>query len=455
MLFSRKDLLKIVIPLIIQQVLAVLIGMIDSVMVSSVSEAAVSGVSLVGSLDMVLILLFSSLVAGGSVVVSQALGKGKRELVLNSSKQLIYVATAMALFVSVTVLIFRVPLLNLLFGDADADVMGHARKYFFFMALSFPFLAVENAGAALLRSMGKTGASMGISVFMNLLNVAGNALMIYVFHLEAMGAAVATLFARIVGAVISMILLHNKKNPVYVEKLFHYRPDFGVIKRILRIGVPSGVESCMFQFGKLMTQSLISSMGTTAIAGNAVAMSLVNFQYMPGTAIGLAIVTVVGRCIGAGELGQAKKYSRILLFSTYACLWFVNLTMVLLADPIIGIYHTSAETAGLIRFLLLTHSAVGSLIWPVAFTTPHIFRSASDVRFSMIVSVSSMWVFRVALGYVLSLESVSLFGLEIPGLGFGVSGVWMAMYVDWVFRAVLFGIRYFTGRWIQRYKAAA
>jgi len=342
------------------------------------------------------------------------------------------------------------PLLNALFGDADAEVLRHAAEYFFFMALSFPFLAIENAGAALLRSMGKSGTSMGVSVFMNLLNLAGNALLIYGFQLGAAGAAISTLFARAIGALVAMILLHNKKNPICVEKLFFYRPDFSVIRKILRIGIPSGIENCMFQFGKLMTQSLISSMGTTATAANAVALNLVNFQYMPGGAIGLAIVTVVGRCIGAGELGQAKKYSRTLLLFTYVCLWAVNAVTFLFADPLIGLYNTSPETAKLVKFLLLIHAGVTSLIWPIAFTLPHVFRSAADVQFPLVVSVFSMWAFRVALGYLLSLETVSFLGFEIPGLGMGISGVWMAMFADWVFRTVLYAIRYFGGFWLKR-----
>jgi len=452
MMFSKRDLIKITLPLMIQQVLAVLLSMIDSMMVSSVSEAAISGVSLVGSLDMVLIIAFSSLVTGGAVVVSQALGKGNSDLVRNSAKQLIYVATAVATAITVLVILFRIPLLNLLFGDAEAEVLYHAQRYFFFMALSFPFLAVENAGAALFRSMGNSTVSMVISISMNLLNVAGNALLIYVFDLEAMGAAISTLFARIVGAVVAMVLLHNKKNVIYVEKLFHYRPDFGIIKKILQIGIPSGIENSMFQFGKLMTQSLISSMGLVSITANAVALNLVNFQYMPGNAVGLAIVTVVGRCIGAGEREQAKKYARIFLLTTYCCLWGVNLLTLLFADPLIGLYHPSAETAELVKFLLLFHAAVTSVLWPLAFTLPHAFRAASDVKFPLVISIVSMWMFRVALGYFLSLDSLTVLGLTVPGAGLGLAGVWIAMFADWVFRAILYGVRFLTGKWLTKYR---
>ncbi|MBO5221202.1 MAG: MATE family efflux transporter [Clostridia bacterium] len=452
MMFSRKDLIKITVPLMIQQVLAVLVSMVDSMMVSSVGEAAISGVSLIGSLDMVLIILFSSMVTGGAVVVSQALGQGDKELVRDSAKQLIYVATGVALAVSVVVLTFRGPLLHLLFGDAEAAVMQNAMDYFLFMAMSFPFLAVENAGAALFRSMGDSMTSMLISVGMNLMNVAGNALLIYGCDMGASGAAISTLFARVVGAVVALVLLHNKKNPIYLERILHYRPDFRIIRRILRIGIPSGIENSMFQFGKLMTQSLISSMGTVSIAANAVALNLVNFQYMPGNAIGLAIVTVVGRCIGAGERVQAKKYARGFLLTTYCCLWAINLATLLLADPLISLYQPSEETARLVKFLLLFHAGVTGVIWPIAFTTPHAFRAASDVKFPLVVSIVSMWVFRVAFGYVLSMETIDLFGFSFPGFGLGISGVWIAMFSDWIFRAILFGIRFFSGKWLTKYK---
>lgn len=460
-MFSRRDLIKITLPLIIQQVLAVLIGMVDSIMVSSVSDEAVSGVSLVGSLDQLLIIAFSSLVTGGAVVVSQALGRNDRESVRSSAKQLIYVTTSVAIVISVTVITFRVQLLDLLFGDADAEVMRHALNYFFFMAMSFPFLATESAGAALFRSMGNSSVSMAVSVGMNLLNVVGNALMIYVFHLEAAGAAIATLISRIAGAVVMLILLHNKSNPVYLERLFHYRPDRAVIKQILQIGIPSGIESSMFQFGKLLTQSLISSMGTVAIAANSVAMNLANFQYMPGGAIGLATVTVVGRCVGAGEREQAKKYSRKLLLTTYLCLWFIDLLTFFFSKDLIALYQLSPASAELANTLLLLHAGATALIWPLAFTLPHSFRAASDVKFPLVISMISMWTFRVALGYILSLESVKVLGFTvfgyyvgftIPGIGLGLIGVWIAMFIDWIFRTLLYTTRYLRGTWLTKYK---
>ncbi len=452
MLFTKRELVKITLPLIIQQVLSVMVGMINSMMVSSAGEAAVSGVSLINTLDILLMLFFTALVTGGSVVVSQFLGKKDMDLVQKSVKQLLYSSTVVAIVVSILAVTFREPLLNALFGDAEPEVMKHAMDYFFFLTLSFPFLSLYNAGAALFRVMGNSTVSMITTLLMNLFVVGSNFILINKMGMGAAGASISTLIARIIFAVIMLALLHNRKNLIYIDRLFHYKPDFKIIKRILQIGIPYGVENCLFQFGKLLTQSLISTLGTAAIAANAVANNLADFQYMPGNAIGLAIITVVGRCIGAGEKEQAKKYSRILIGAMYGCLWLVVLLTFLFAEPLIAIYNLSPQAAVNAKELILTHAAIATFIWPLGFGLPHVFRSASDVNFTMVVSGVSMWVLRVAGAYYLALESIHLFGLTIPGMGLGIFGVWYAMFADWVVRAVLYAWRYFSNRWLKHFK---
>lgn len=449
MLFSKRDLVKITLPLIVQQVLSVMVGMINSIMVSSAGEAAVSGVSLVNTLDILLMLFFTALVTGGSVVVSQFLGKQDMQLVQASVKQLIYSATLVSIIVSVLTVAFRIPLLNLLFGDAEQAVLDHAKDYLLYLAISFPALCLYNAGAALFRVMGNSTVSMTTTLMMNLLVVGGNFILIGQFKMGAAGAAISTLIARTVFAVAILWMLHNRKNLIYIEKLFHYKPDFRIIKKILQIGIPYGIENCLFQFGKLLTQTLISTLSTAAIAANAVAANLADFQYMPGNAIGLAIITVVGRCIGAGDTKQAKKYSRILMGAMYCTLWLVVLLTFLLNRPLINMYHLSAESAASARSLLLTHAALATFIWPLGFGLPHVFRSASDVKFPLFVSIITMWLVRVAGAYVLTLDSLSLFGMTIPCLGLGIAGVWYAMFIDWVIRAALYAWRYFSGHWLK------
>ena len=448
-LFSGRALFSIIFPLILQQILSITIGTADSMMVARAGEAAVSGVSLVNTLDTLLVLVFTSLVSGGSVVVSQALGRKDFTGARTAAKQLLYASTGIALLVSVTVILCRHPLLNLLFGAVEADVMQSALGYFFFVALSFPFLAIESANAASFRAMGNSMISLLVSLMMNLINIGGNALFILVFEWGAIGAAVATLISRIVGATVLTILLHSKKNAVYLEKLLHYKPDFRVIRSILHIGVPNGIENGMFQFGKLLTQTLISTMPTAAIAANAVANTLANIQYMTGAAFSNTMVTVVGRCIGAEEKEQAKRYARLLTVLEYLALFIMALVTVIFAKPLIAVYDLSPDSSALAYRMILYHSICAVLVWPIAFTLPSAFRASSDVRFPLVVSMFSMWTFRVALSYVFAQETVSLFGLiTFPGLGMGVMGVWVAMTVDWLFRMVMFIWRFVSGKWL-------
>ena len=450
-MFSLKDMLKIAAPLIIQQILGVTAGAVDTMMVSYAGDAAVSGVSLVNSLDTFLILFFNSLVTGGAVVISQTLGRKSYEEGREVSKQLLYIAPAMAPVISLLSFAFRKPLLSMLFGSAEADVMYHAEWYFFIILFSFPFVAVEGSVIAIFRSAGNSVIGMLVTMIANVLNVIGNAILIIGLDMGAMGAAISTVGARVFSGCVLLVLIHNKKHVIYLEKLLHYKPDFHIIRRILHIGVPSGIEGGMFHFGKLMTQSLISTMGTAVIAANAVALTVSQYQYITGTAYSNTSYTVVGQCVGAGNKREAKRCARTLLFFNYLTIWVVILATVIFINPILSLFNTSPESAEVARSLLLYHSICAALIWPLGFMLPAIFRAASDVRFPLITSLTSMWVFRVALSYVLALDSISVFGwFTLPGLGMGVMGVWVAMTVDWVCRSTLYVIRFFSGRWMRK-----
>lgn len=439
-MFSKKDLRKIIIPLLVEQALAVTIGMVDSVMVSSAGESAVSGVSLVDTLNLFLVYVFSALAGGGAVVISQLIGREDIKEAKESSKQLVYVVTAVATLIACVAVVFRFQILDMIFGKIDAPVMENARIYFLFTALSYPFLGLYNAGASIFRSMGDSKTSMLVSLAMNLINVAGNALLIFVFKMGAAGAAIATLFSRVVGSGIMFAMVCNKNRLICVEKPFKYKPNFSTIKRICNIGIPNGIESGMFQLGKVITQSVVSGFGTVAIASNAVANSLTSMQYIPGTAIGLSMIIVVGRCIGAEEKEQAKRYARKLLGITYYIIWAISLLLCGFSDIFVGLFNLSDESCELAKQILYFHSIFVCTIWPFAFTLPNSFRAASDIRYPMILSIISMWTFRVGLSFV--------FGIA---LNFGVWGVWMAMMCDWIFRAILYGIRYFRGTWLTKY----
>ncbi|MBQ3223294.1 MAG: MATE family efflux transporter, partial [Clostridia bacterium] len=402
LLFSTRDLFQLILPLIVQQVLQITVNTVDSMMVASAGEAAVSGVSLVGTLDAILVIAFSSLVTGGTVAVSHALGEGNKSFGRECAKQLIYVSGGIALAIAVLVGLFRMPILNTLYGSAERSVLENANAYLGFMLISFPFLAVLSSGAAIFRTMGDTVTGLRLSILTNILNVIGNAIFIYGFHMGAAGAALSTLIARVVYAVIIIAMLHDRKRDIYIEKLLYYRPNMPVIKKMLRIGVPHGIESSMFQFGRLATQVLISAMGTAAIAANSVANTLANYMYLPASAIDNATITVVGRCYGANLPEEAKRYSRTLLLWVYICMWAISVVLFLFAKPIIGIYNLSAEGSRIALELTFFHCVVTSLVRPLAFSLPSIFKSTGDAKFTMVVSTLSMWIVRVGMSFVLA-----------------------------------------------------
>lgn len=436
MMFSRKDLARLLVPLIIEQILAELVGMADVMMVAAVGETAVSGVSLVDSISSLMIQLLGALTAGGAVVCSQYMGRRQTREASRAAGQLILISTLFASVFTLIALVGNRHLLNLIFGRAEKAVIDNAMTYFWLTALSYPFLALYNSGAALFRSMGNSKVSMRVSMVMNVINVAGNAFCIFVLHMGVEGVALPTLLSRGFSAVVMMLLVRHPENDIRVSGLKQLIPEMSMIHNILIVGVPSGLETGIFQFGKISIQSLVSTLGTTSIAGFAVATNLVNLHYLPGRALGLGLITIAGQCVGAGEYVQAKKYTKKLAMINYALLFCICGAMLLALNPLIGLYQLSAESSRLAKQLIMIHSC-GMMIWPLGFLLPHALRAGLDARFTMVVSIFSMWAFRIGFAY-----------LFVKGMNMGVIGVWMGMMVDWLFRSVLFVWRFrgFTGR---------
>ncbi len=435
-MFSNKALRNLIIPLIIEQLLAVTIGVADTVMVSSCGEAAVSGISLVDSINFLLITIFSSLATGGAVICSQYIGRGDKKSANLAAKQLFYSILAMSVVISVLAIVFRTASLHWIFGSIEADVMANAKIYFLLSAISYPFLGVYNAGAALFRSMGDSKTSMYISIMMNCINLCGNAITIYGMKIGVLGAASATLLSRIIGAVLITILLLNKNRVLHYDNLKNPEINFGMIKSILQIGVPNGLENGIFQIGKILVSSIVAGFGTASITANAVAGNLASIQIIPGSAIGMAMITVVGQCVGAKNYDDVKKYTKKLMLLAFAATWVMTIFMLLFNQTILSFYALSAETAELTTQIFFVHGICAIIIWPFAFTLPNALRAANDVRFTMLVSLFSMWVFRIAFSYVLALH-----------FDLGVLGIWIAMCIDWLCRAIFFAVRFARGKW--------
>ena len=436
-LFSKKDLRKLIIPLILEQTLAITVGMADTMMISSAGEAAVSGVSLVDMFNNLIISVLAALATGGAVVTSQCIGAGRREEACRSARQLVFTEAAITIGISVLVLLFHRQILGLFFGQIEADVMQNAIIYLIISVFSFPLLAVYDSCAALYRSMGNAQITLKISLLMNVINVVGNAIGVYVLKLGVAGVAIPSLVSRGVAGVVLFTFLHNPDNLVFLTR-GKFKVDATIVKRILFIGIPSGIENGIFQLGRVLVVSIIAAFGTSQIAANGVANSLDSMGCIVGQAMSLAMITVIGRCVGAGEEGQVRYYTKKLLGETYFYTAVINSIILLLLPWILQIYGLGEETTRLSYILVMIHDGMAIFLWP-AFVLPNMLRACNDVKYTMVVSIFSMITFRIGFSY--------LFGVH---MGWMAVGVWAAMVIDWVFRVLCFVGRYLAGTWRKK-----
>lgn len=435
-MFSREQLLRLILPLVVEQLLSVLVGMADMIMVSGAGEAAVSGISLVNTISNLLIMMFSALATGGAVVSAQYLGSGNREKACKAANQLILLCGVVSIVIAGIFLIANRGVLKLIYGSVEADVMECAVLYFYITALSFPFLAVYNACAGLFRSMNNSSISMRAAMIMNGINILGNAVLIYGFHMGVSGVAIATLVSRMAACAIMLVSISRPVFVIHITSYLKLGLNLEMMKKILSIGVPNALENSMFQIGKLLTQSLISSFGTASIAANACASTVETLADIPAMAIGLGLVTIVGQCVGAGDYRQAKHYAKKLISCAYLFLIILNVAIFILAPWISGLYNLT-DTGDMYAIQLIRyHSICCMAIFPLAFTIPNVLRAAGDAKYTMTVSVISMWIFRIGCAYLLG-----------GYLKMGVFGVWVAMTIDWAVRAVFNVYRFHSNKW--------
>lgn len=437
-MFTNRDLWKLLIPLMIEQLLTSLMGTVDTMMVSNVGSAAISAVSLVDSINVLFIQAFSALAAGGAILCSQYIGSNNTEKANHSASQVLFIITAISVVIMAICLIFKVPLLHLIFGSVEAEVMEASETYFFYTALSFPFIAIYDAGASIFRAQQNTKGPMTISVISNVLNVAGNAILIWGFDMGVAGAAIATLASRIFCGVVVLYFLRKPRQPIVVRDYFKIRPDWGIIRRVLSIGIPSGVENGMFQFGKLAIQSTVSTLGTVAIAAQAMTNILESLNGVAVMGIGIGLMTVVGQCMGAGKKDEAVYYVKKLslwgeIVLIISCLVVYGLTI-----PVTVLGGMEEQSAQMCFQMMTVITIVKPIVWMFSFIPAYGMRAAGDVKFSMILSCISMWCCRVALCIVLC-----------RFFGFGPMGVWIGMFADWTIRGIVFSVRFHSRKWLE------
>ena len=437
MMFTNRQLVALMWPLLLEQLLAITVGLADSLMVATVGDAAISAVSLVDSISNLMIYIFSAMATGGAAVAGQYIGQRQKEDACNAGQQLIALLGAVSVFFVALLYLFRTQILTVMFGHIEPDVMAATNTYYLYVMASIPGIALYNGGAALFRTMGHSDVSLKVSLLMNSINVIGNAVLIFGFGMDVAGVAIPTLVSRTVAAVVILSLLFNRNLMLHLSDIRGFHLNMRLMKNIFYIGVPSGVENGMFQLGRLVLFSLISTFGTASMVANAIGNTISNFNCFAGQAINLGLAAVVSQCVGAGEFDQARAYLRKIVKWTYGIMAVVNLTIIALLPLIMRVYNVSPEAEKLAVTVSLIHGISSIFLWIPAFTIPSFLRAAGDAKFTMLASMLTMWVVRVMLAYVLG-----------KYMGYGVIGVWFAhAIVDWSARSVIFFLRYRSGKW--------
>lgn len=439
-MFSNRMICSLLIPVVLEQLLNSIMGTADTMMVSNVGSAAISAVSLVDSINVLVIQAFSALAAGGAIICAQYIGQRNKEKANESARQVLFIITAISVAVSLICLVFQKPLLRLIFGSVEPAVMRASETYFFYTALSFPFIAAYDSAASIFRAQDNTKGPMIISMISNVMNIAGNAVMIWVFHMGVAGAALSTLISRIFCAVVVIIQLRKEKEgqEIVVRDYFEIRPDWSMIRRILGLGIPSGIENSMFQLGKLAIQSTVSTLGTSAIAAQAMTNILENLNGIAAIGVGVGLMTIVGQCLGAGRQDEAVYYIKKLCVIAEVIIIISCLGVFALTKPITILGGMEKESADMCFHMVMWITIVKPLVWIMAFIPGYGLRAAGDVKFSMIVSCCTMWACRFCLCVFL-----------IRVMGFGPMGVWIGMFADWTLRGIIFTWRFHSRKWLQ------
>jgi len=439
-LWNNRRLFKLFYPLILEQILVVMMGVVDMVMVSSAGEHAVSGISLVDTINFLLINAFLSLATGGSVVISQYMGRGDRQNINTSAKQLIYISVFISIIIMIITIITCRPMLNLVYGNISDAVMRSASVYLLITALSYPFMALYSSVSAMFRCMGNTKVTMWTALLLNIINVAGNAFFIYVAHLDVAGVALSTFIGRCLAAfLLTHLLMKNKKGVINLKEITKITIDAAMIKRILRIGIPSGLEASMFQIGKILVTRIFTVFGTAAIAANAVTSTINSLAFMPGSGFGMGLLIITGQCIGAANYNEAKRYTKKILIISWFSYLFININIIIFMNQIIAFFNLSAQAHDMSVTFLWIHCVTSTLFWCASFVLPNSLKAAGDARYVMIVAACSMWLVRVC----------SAFLIAFP-LGLGPAAVWIAMGMDFLFRGIFFSVRWRRGRWMEK-----
>lgn len=439
-LFSKKQVHNIIVPLIMEQIFMAAIGMFDIIMVSGLGEHSISAVSLVDFINQLINSVLTALSTGGAIVCSQYIGRKDLRYAGEAVEHLILLVVLAGGILMGAAFAGNPLVLKLLYGSIEQKVMDNARIYFCLSGISYPFIALFCCSSAVMRALGYSRLSFQTSLIMNFLNIFMNALFIFGFRWGVFGAGLASLLSRAIVSLVLFYMVTRKQDMVPVRPLFQWRLKKGTTASIFRLAIPTSLESSLFYIGRLLVQRVVTGFGTSAIAANAVSLTVTEFLHMPGAGTGIAMITIVGRCIGADEKKQAREYASYLIRLTYLLQGVCCIGSMVLASPVTGLYNLTDTTKETAIWMLMTHGIICTVFWPMGFTTANALKSAGDVKFTMMMSFACMWIFRVGGSYLF----VKLFPQ------FGVMNVWFAMYCDWIARAIICFTRYRGDTWLNK-----
>lgn len=431
-----KQIFAIILPIFVDQAFLILMSFLNTAMISSAGIAAVSAVSMVDSLNIFLVNVFIAVATGGTVIVAQFKGNGNMKMVSKTATQAIFAVTLFSVLISVLVIIFHMPTLNLLFGQADADVFQNAKIYLIGSCISYPFIAIFQAVIGSLRGVGETKPCLNLSLLMNLTNTGLNILLITIFNMGVEGLVISTILARILGMIASLIYVikYNETIHYRIKNALHL--DYAILKKVMFIGLPFAAEQLFFNGGKLLTQTFIVQLGTLAMTTYAIGNSIALLFQMGPSALSIAIVTVVGQCIGRRNIQDARQFIKSMIGLSSILFIITSVILIPFFPLMMKLFNPPDKIIPTIFILMLISAIAQPILWSSSFIMPSALRAAGDSNFTSIASLLSMWLLRVVLGYILGIT-----------LGFGIIGVWVAMIVEWVVRGMIFVGRFKGKKW--------
>jgi putative MATE family efflux protein len=433
-----RHMIALFIPILVDQAFIVGLNLVNTAMISSSGVAAISAVNMIDSLNLFLISVFIAVSTGGTVVVAQYKGNGNSLMVSKATAGATSSVSLMAFVIGMFGILFHNPLLNLLFGAASPEVMHNARIYLIGSCISYLGIAVVEAVCGALRGIGRTRASLALSLIMNLVYVLLNIVFINLLHMGVLGMTISINIARYLGALCALYYLFRMDNELHIRIRDLLVVQFSMLKKIMFIGMPFAAEQMFFNGGKILTQVFIVGLGTYALATNAIASSFAGIMQIPGNALSLTIITVVGQCMGSNNVKDARKFTKSFLVASSLSFVLMGLLVMPFFHPLVSMFHPPDEIVKDIFIIVLINTLVQIPLWSISFITPSALRAAGDSKFTSMVSMLSMWLFRVVLGYILGIV-----------LDFGLLGVWLAMNCEWGIRGFIFLRRFMGKKWVQ------